>query len=273
MLLFIERCKPSKELSVITIGDDDSGIVMHRSLASLSYLAQLLGIDCQFKEQELMGLHSYAEFGLSLYRSDRWHISLRHAAYQARQPSGHFHADTGSITIAYNGVPIIIDPGSYIYSSSPEWRNFFRSANQHSTIHATGSTIDQQELFAFDMPAARFKPSDRLKTDFTAGAATINRAIEYDQDTVTIIDSIVMQKAEQLTWSFIFAPDVVLDQKDDCWHIYLPDTILVLESDLVLEKYDSWYAPSYGTKVKTVALRADIGVNSKKEYRSRLRVK
>src|SRR3990167_1529986 len=107
MLLFIERCKPNSfpvrpELvegspclpgvalreawepvegsSPISIGDDDSGIVMHPSLASLGDLAQQLGVSCDWGEQDLLGLHSYSEFGLSIYRSDQWHISLRQAA-------------------------------------------------------------------------------------------------------------------------------------------------------------------------------------------------
>ena len=113
-----------------------------------------------------------------------------------------------------------------------------------------------------------------METDFTAGSAIINRVVEYGQDAVTIVDSVRVHHTQRLTWNFIFAPGIALEQIDGRWHIYFADTtILILESDLALTAYDSWYAPSYGIKVKTIALRADNCVDTKREYRSRLRVK
>ncbi len=51
----------------------------------------------------------FAHFGLSVIKTDVWHLTLRHHAYNALQPSGHFHNDIGSVTLAVNRIPVIVD--------------------------------------------------------------------------------------------------------------------------------------------------------------------
>ena len=52
--------------------------------------------------------------------------------------AGHSHAGTLSITAWRNEEEILIDPGSYTYISSPEWRNRFRGTAAHNTICIDG---------------------------------------------------------------------------------------------------------------------------------------
>ena len=86
-----------------------------------------------YKDEQLNTLSSspsnahFPQFGLSIVKTNNWHITLRHHAYNALQPTGHFHNDIGSITLAVNGIPVIIDPGSFVYTPSAMWRNYFRS--------------------------------------------------------------------------------------------------------------------------------------------------
>lgn len=46
----------------------------------------------------------------------------------------HTHCDWYSFVLAAKGVPFIIDPGTYVYSSDFEKRNLFRSTAMHNTI-------------------------------------------------------------------------------------------------------------------------------------------
>ena len=46
----------------------------------------------------------------------------------------HTHCDWLSLVLCANGVPFIIDPGSYVYSSDAKARNLFRSTRMHNTI-------------------------------------------------------------------------------------------------------------------------------------------
>lgn len=48
--------------------------------------------------------------------------------------AAHGHADALSFTLRAFGVDIFVDPGTYDYFSSPEWRNYFRSTKAHNTV-------------------------------------------------------------------------------------------------------------------------------------------
>jgi len=53
---------------------------------------------------------------------------------QGMGPGGHGHADMLGIEVAAFGRPIIIDPGTYIYTVSEQWRDHFRGTRAHNTI-------------------------------------------------------------------------------------------------------------------------------------------
>ena len=56
---------------------------------------------------------------------------------------GHGHADLLSVQCAAFGEPVLVDAGTYCYTSEPEWRNFFRGTAAHSTLMIDGG--DQVE--------------------------------------------------------------------------------------------------------------------------------
>jgi len=60
------------------------------------------------------------------------------AGPQGMGPSGHGHADMLGIEIACGGRPVIVDPGTYLYASSPEWRDYFRGTAAHNTATVDG---------------------------------------------------------------------------------------------------------------------------------------
>jgi len=61
-----------------------------------------------------------------------------------RGSGGHSHNDKLSFEICINGKNIIVDPGTYLYTASPELRNKFRSTKYHNTV-----SIDSQEQNRF----------------------------------------------------------------------------------------------------------------------------
>jgi len=55
--------------------------------------------------------------------------------------AGHGHADALSFALSAGGVPVIVDPGTFIYHADPVWRAYFRGTKAHNTITVDG--LDQ----------------------------------------------------------------------------------------------------------------------------------
>jgi hypothetical protein len=53
--------------------------------------------------------------------------------------AAHGHADALSVEVRYDGVEILVDPGTYCYHGEPEWRSYFRSTRAHNTIEVDGA--------------------------------------------------------------------------------------------------------------------------------------
>lgn len=52
--------------------------------------------------------------------------------------AAHAHADALSFTLSIGGIPIFIDPGTYLYHDGGKWRKYFRGTQAHNTIEVDG---------------------------------------------------------------------------------------------------------------------------------------
>jgi len=88
----------------------------------------------------------FREGGNSFLRdsSDRVLIGIDHAALGFGTIAAHGHADALSFQVLVDGVPVITDPGTYIYHCDLEHRNAFRETINHSTVCIGGK--DQSEM-------------------------------------------------------------------------------------------------------------------------------
>ena len=262
MITFIEWCTPYNG-ELVHIGDDDSGKILYYGMTQ-ELIAAL-------HTEQKTSVVQYQEFGLSILKTDAWHVTLREHAYNVRQPSGHFHSDVGSITLALEGIPIFTDPGSYIYTPSAVWRNYFRSAESHSTFFLQNYEpipLDER-LFMLALPEQEGIAQEHRNEHLLAMQHTLYQPLDItvhrsvtlsDENMVVITDwfeenhSSVMH---QWCWYFILNPALALVREHEKIIVqYQEKSFAEITSTLSFEIVDCFVAPQYGIKLPSKKLKA-----------------
>ncbi len=260
----VERMIQFSELSKnITIGDDDSGFLIHSVLQSTENLFSFL---CGArKKKKDIGVFQYPSFGISIIKTNSWYISLRHHAYHRRQPTAHFHEDAASITISYKSIPIVVDPGTYVYTASSYWRNYFRAIAQHNTFYPI--EWDQKrgnDLFTLGIPEANAQydqTENSVHATHSLFGYPVSRLIHWMNGSLSIQDDI-SHANEPMIEQFIFSPEIELQKNSEGgWHILYANQYLmcIYSDDVKFQKTYVWAAPAYGIKQKSWILKGIVG--------------
>ena len=77
--------------------------------------------------------------GVYVLRSHRSHVVVDCGPVGLHGRGGHGHNDCLSFEAWLGGRPVIVDPGCYLYTASPEWRNRLRATAAHSTPQIDGA--------------------------------------------------------------------------------------------------------------------------------------
>lgn len=89
------------------------------------------------------GTHRFAEGGYTVHRAGEGDhtvtLVVDHAPLGYLAIAAHGHADALAFTLAINGRPTIVDPGTYLYHSGHEWRDWFRNTRAHNTVTVEGA--------------------------------------------------------------------------------------------------------------------------------------
>lgn len=85
----------------------------------------------------------FAEGGYAVMR-DGWGSHANHAVIDAgplgTMNCGHAHSDALSIELFAGGCPVLVDPGTFTYTVSPELRDRFRHSAAHNTLTVDGES-------------------------------------------------------------------------------------------------------------------------------------
>jgi len=96
---------------------------------------------------ENIKLVDYPDFQLWRYASNRVYLAISGTSSKKQHPSwGHIHNDKLSFELAVDGIDLIVDPGTYLYSPLPDRRNEFRSTKAHNIAYVEGE--EQNEPLA-----------------------------------------------------------------------------------------------------------------------------
>lgn len=82
-------------------------------------------------------LHAYPDFGVYLIRSSRLFLGFRCGSFGQSGIGGHAHLDQLALEIMIDGIAMMRDPGTYLYTPLPDQRNAYRSAQAHFVPHVS----------------------------------------------------------------------------------------------------------------------------------------
>lgn len=302
------------------IGDNDSGLFMSlqpRSLLDLNYLIALMSaytgdsslkpvehLDRMFPEilwltgeagwvrwgelrpTERPTTAEYQDGGLYMVKSGdlKDMCTFRLGPVGQRGNGGHAHNDQLSVTIWFNGRPVVVDSGTGCYTLNPEKRNYYRRTASHATISIDGE--EQNRFFDDNL----FRLSESIEHNFqgldsysdhsqmvgsvqgygrwSSDDIGFSRIIRHDErrrqvdilDEVEVAEAIHDEIRGKLTWNFPLAPGLAVESRGTG---YLK--LLNSEGDLVAEvlfnpgwKVDvdeTLFGQAYGIIDKNVTLR------------------
>jgi hypothetical protein len=84
--------------------------------------------------RDRLQIAAYPHFGLFIYKSRRLYLAIRCGRGDINKIGNHAHNDNLSFELVIGGMPIITDPGTYVYTPSTTMRNRFRSTAMHNTL-------------------------------------------------------------------------------------------------------------------------------------------
>ena len=74
---------------------------------------------------------AFPGFGLFVVRSPRLYLAVRCGRLSDQLQGAHAHQDQLAIELWIDGAPIVVDPGSYVYTPLPELRDRYRGVGAH----------------------------------------------------------------------------------------------------------------------------------------------
>ena len=196
--------------------------------------------------------------------------------------AAHGHADALSFTLSVGGVPIIVDPGTYIYHAEPQWRDYFRSTKAHSTILV--DDVDQSEpagIFLWKHKAQakvlswEEKPEGAVLLAEHDGYMRLKegvvhrRCLALDHKSLEIKDDIQGSGLHDLEWRIHFSPQCELSLQENSCVVTWTEGKLEIKLDSQLqwslvrgEKEAGWYSSGFNRKQMSYTLLGLVNTNT-----------
>jgi heparinase II/III-like protein len=184
----------------------------------------------------------------------------------------HAHNDQLSFELCLGGQPLVVDPGSYLYTADPVARNAFRATSAHATLQVDGreqNPLRSDYLFAVeDRAQARGLSweAEGPRATFVGehrGFAPIvhRRRVAFDGEARTVEIEDQVTGGEQLQWSFPLAPGAHVTIDGARATARWPAAALTFEAPdgVTWALGDGWVSPAYGIRERAPVLRAHSG--------------
>jgi len=220
----------------------------------------------------------YPDAGHAVFRDGQGTYLLVNNARVGTEGFGnHKHNDQLSFEAHLGGTPLVVDPGSYVYTSDPDSRNLFRSTAYHNTVCM--DALEQND-FNPDWLFRMFEKAEAEHLHFGDENGMVAycgqhrgferlekpvvhaRAIGFlkDPGAVLILDELAGLAGHAATWHFHLAPGVTARLEPRAAHLEANGKHFVLQLPPGISGSidEAWYSPSYGVRQRCQALNFEL---------------
>ena len=209
-------------------------------------------------------LTRFDEGGFYCYRSERLDLVVRCGSWSAVGANGHMHNDQLSIELAFDGIAVLVDPGTFVYTPLPFWRNRLRSSLAHNGPVIEGreqNPLAEEPDAVFWLPEQTHAKAVEVGEGLFVGehvgyGGVCRRRIAIDRDRLRIEDS--DSEGREVSVFLQFPPAISLRRAAaKTWTLVRSGSeiarLLVHSGDA--QESSGWYSPGYGHLTPAVALR------------------
>jgi hypothetical protein len=184
---------------------------------------------------------------------------------------GHAHNDALSFELSLGDQPLVVDPGTFVYTPDAAERNRFRSTAWHSTLQVADeeqNPLRSDYLFQMDdrrrARALEWAPGDDGRAVFAGRhegfpGATHERRFEFDglAGTLTLQDTLQGADGRSLTWTFPLPPGARIGTAPGEAVAEIGAARLTIRGEgLEFTVEEGSYAPAYGVREPAPFVRA-----------------
>jgi Heparinase II/III-like protein/Heparinase II/III N-terminus len=192
---------------------------------------------------------------------------------------GHGHADALSVLCSAEGTNWLVDPGTFVYTASKDWRDYFRSTRAHNTLVVDG---EDQAIAAGPFKWQNLCPAqlDRWTTlphlDYASGFHEGYRRLEkpvvhrrrvafVKPDRWFLLDDLIGEGTHALEFFFHFPPDAQLEvgsdkcsaTKNNRQFLIMADPRLNLTTGCGEQGVQGWFSRDYGHRGPAAVLMGE----------------
>lgn len=257
---------------VFPLGDDDSGHVLALDWAgSVGRAGALLHLGGRLLRDKFTPAPDaiYAESGWWVRRAGDFVAVLEFGGVGLSGLGGHAHNDDLSICVEWRGRPVIVDPGTYLYTSDLAARDEFRSVRSHNSVMLDG--LEPRDLgpgpFRLHgtdraLPERLLAPGSRtfVRSVRTTGSTCLHRrTVHTSEAQIVIEDEINGQGAPRIEWRFHLHPCVQAEVRNSVVQLEIPGAGSIEmhpPSGLIPEVKAARHSQGYGQDQPSIAITA-----------------
>jgi uncharacterized heparinase superfamily protein len=220
------------------------------------------------------GVESFSDAGVTVIRRGGDYLLITNGVVGTGGFGNHKHNDLLGFEYHVDGVPVFVDPGSYVYTSDPDARNAFRSTRSHNTLSIDGveqNDFRREWLFRMFEKArpevvgvveragdvewrGRHHGYTRLREPVVHERAI---TLASSERTLRIVDLLKGSGSHCIRWHFHVAPGVnVIPEAPGRFALRAGALAIEFTAPAELEStvIPAWYSPSYGVRSSCLAI-------------------